>query len=111
MAEECFSTISLLEQKLLMREKEILEAEEGKIEVRREFTKLLEERNYYEQRLKEANEHLRFKESELERLSVEKHDQEQRYSEILNVRPINNMGVNTIELAMQNSVDDARRFQ
>ena len=111
MAEECFSTISLLEQKLLMREKEILEAEEGKIEVRREFTKLLEERNYYEQRSKEADEHLRFKDSELERLSVEKHDQEQRYSEILNVRSINNMGVNTIELAMQNSVDDARRFQ
>lgn len=68
MVEEMFSTIALLEQKCLLRDKESLEAEENQISIRREFTKLLEERNFFEKRFKETNEHLRYKESEVERL-------------------------------------------
>lgn len=109
MYEEMFSTIALLEQKVLLREKECLEAEERKIEHRREFTKLLEERNYYEQRLNQGTEILKYKESEVERLSIEKHEQDQRYGEILNVHSLS-VSADSIEVAMKNATDDARRF-
>ena len=109
MAEEMLGTISLLEQKVLIKEKELLEAEEDKISVRREFTKLLEERNYFERKLGETDERLKFKESELDRLHANLTEREQRYGELLNIRSIT-LGQSTIEHAIQNAVEDARRY-
>lgn len=109
MAEEMLGTISLLEQKVLVKEKELLEFEENKISVRREFTKVLEERNFFERKLSETEERLKFKEAELERLHTNMTEREKRYGELLNIRSIS-VGLNTIELAIQNAVDDAKRY-
>lgn len=48
MRDEMLDTISLLEQKALLKEKQALEMEEEKCQARQEFLKLLEERNYFE---------------------------------------------------------------
>ena len=66
--DELMDTISLLEQKVLVKEKEMLEMEEAKISFRQEFTTVLEERNFFETDLIKANDRLSFVEGELERI-------------------------------------------
>jgi len=51
MAEEMLNTISLLEQKVCLKEKEVLETEERALSFRKEFTAVLEERNFFEREL------------------------------------------------------------
>ena len=48
MADEMLGTVALLEQKTLLKEKECLELEESKLAFRKEFTSVLEERNFFE---------------------------------------------------------------
>ena len=48
MAEEMISTVALLEQKVVLKEKECLEQEERALSFRKEFTAVLEERNFFE---------------------------------------------------------------
>ena len=43
-----------------MKEKDCLEMEEAKNSFRKEFTKALEERNFYEQELKKVTDRLQF---------------------------------------------------
>mmetsp|Transcript_5721 Transcript_5721/g.6858 ORF Transcript_5721/g.6858 Transcript_5721/m.6858 type:complete len:144 (+) Transcript_5721:113-544(+) len=109
MTEELLGTISLLEQKVLLKEKELLEAEKDKISFRREFTKVLEERNYFERKLGETGERLNCKETELERMHLTMRERESKYGEILNIRSMT-LSENTLEHAMKNAVDDARRY-
>mmetsp|Transcript_46030 Transcript_46030/g.60982 ORF Transcript_46030/g.60982 Transcript_46030/m.60982 type:complete len:144 (+) Transcript_46030:300-731(+) len=109
MTEELLGTISLLEQKVLLKEKELLEAEEDKFSFRREFTKVLEERNYFERKLGETGERLKCKETELERMHLTMRERESKYGEILNIRSMT-LSENTLEHAMKNAVDDARRY-
>ncbi len=48
LADEMLCTIGLLEQKVVVKEKEVLEQEERALSFRKEFTSVLEERNYFE---------------------------------------------------------------
>ena len=48
MQDEMLGTVALLEQKALLKEKEVLELEDQKITFRKEYTNILEERNYFE---------------------------------------------------------------
>ncbi len=48
LADEMLCTIGLLEQKVVLKEKEVLEQEERALSFRKEFTSVLEERNYFE---------------------------------------------------------------
>lgn len=102
-------TVSLLEQKVLVKEKEILELEEAKISFRHEFTQMLEERNFFETELHRVNDRLKFVESELERVQTSNSKQSEVYAELLNIRSIA-IGTNTIEFALKNLADDAKRY-
>ena len=109
MQDEMLQTISLLEQKAILKEKQALEQEEEKFSVRQEFMKVLEERNFFEQELCKITDRLKFQEAELERVQSTHKKQEEIYGEILNIRSIQ-IGQNTIEYALKNLADDCKRY-
>ena len=84
--DEMFATMALLEAKAAMKEKQAQASENDRLEVRREFTKVLEERNFFEHEAKKANDRLSFVESELDRLHSEKVKESDAYGELLNIR-------------------------
>lgn len=110
MVNELLTAVSLLEQKVVLREKELLQAEEQRITFRREYAKILEERNYFEKNLKDKTERLKHKESELESLQIATHEREKKQSELLNIHTMH-IRPDMIEIAIKNSVDDAMRYQ
>ena len=60
MKEELFSTVGLLEQKILVKERDMLELEEARLSFRKEFTKILEERTFFESELANVSDRLKF---------------------------------------------------
>ena len=88
MAEEMLNTICLLEQKVCLKEKEVLETEERALSFRKEFTAVLEERNFFERELEQTKDKLRFQESELAHLQTTQSDHYQTYGDLLNIRSI-----------------------
>ena len=74
--EDLILAVTLLEEKILLREKELLIAEESKISFRRKFTSVLEERNFFESKLEETTEQLKYKECELDRVSTQANERE-----------------------------------
>ena len=109
MQDEMLNTISLLEQKALLKEKQALEQEEEKHAARQEFLKVLEERNYFEQELCNVADRLKFQEGELDRVQTQAKRQAEVYGEALNIRTMQ-IGQNTIEYAIKNLADDCKRY-
>ena len=103
------TAVSLLEQKCLVKEKELLELESSKCEYRKEFTEVLAERNFFEQELVKVADRLKFVECELERVQQSSSEQNTQYCDILSIRSMT-VGQNTIEYAIRNLVDDSKRY-
>lgn len=76
---------------------------------RREFSTLLEERDFYEQELVKVNDRLKFQEAELDRLEASMKKQAEVYSEILNIRSMPT-GSSSIEHALRNLTEDCKRY-
>jgi len=107
--EDLLDTVYLLEQKVVLKEKELLEAEESRLSFRHEFTKVLEERTFYENELNQLSDRLRYTDAELAALRTQSAKQEEVYGELLNIRSIQ-IGPSTIEYALRNAVEDSKRY-
>lgn len=109
MQDEVLATVALLEQKCAVKDSRLLEEEKEKKSCITEFTKVLEERNFFEQELATVSDRLKFQMAELEHTQQTLKEQNDIYGDLLNIRSIS-IGKNTIEHALRNLKEDSKRY-
>lgn len=102
------TAVILLEEKVLVKEKELLVAEESKISFRLEFTKLLEKRNHFETKFADMEERYQSKESQLKFAKLQASDRDKMIAEVLNIES-ESITMTQIEQVLKSTIADAKR--